>query len=126
MSIFTVNTQSWIAELADGSMVKGVFKNNNQFYLKKDISWAALYSPVSKLGFIGVYPEVYKSRYNKGHFFWDRKSNNKLYLQVNPPVEPGEEFAYRYFLKGFNSSPEDFIKNSKNIAKAIIKKLNSE
>jgi len=126
MSIFVVNTKSWIAELADGSIKEGVFKNDNSFFLKKDIAWAAVYSPLSNLGFIGVYPEVYKSRNSKGNFFWDRKTNNKFYLQVDPPREPGEEFSYRYFLKGFTSSQKDFIKNSKDIAATIIKKLNSE
>lgn len=106
MHCFSKAAEHWLVEKTGGEEERGTFTSDNQFTLRQDIRWAAVYAPTLGVGMTYVYPEVYAGHPPLRNAFWNRKNDNKLYLSVMPSQEAGATFGYQVRLQGFVAAPD--------------------
>lgn len=104
MHIFPNSTKYWTVGNNEEVTHRGEFLNDKSFSLKKDFRFGLIYDPEQNLGTAIIYPQMYK-----GHpgglqnAFWNRETNNKHYLQIDPKRNKDDEFSYSAKIKGFEA-----------------------
>lgn len=112
MHCLSNDTDQWITEV-DGKILKGSFKDDNSFTLKKDIRWAGIYSSKTGSGLAYVYPEIYKGARNCNQF-WNRPRDNKLYFDAQADKKE-KDFTFSVSLVFFQSPEKEWQKKTESI-----------
>jgi len=118
---FNCSTKEWMASLADGKTVAGVFADNKAFLIREDAKYLAEYDPASQKGMIVFFPEVIPGKGHKSTF-WDVGSvYHKYYLMMDVPSVIKKGFKSKLMtimLKGFSAVAQDWKPTvEKNIEK---------
>lgn len=119
MHCFTNETQAWVVGAKDGQEIAGEFTDDNSFSLKQDIRWAMVYAPSSQVGLVYAYPQVYEGTTPLRNAFWNRPSDNKLYLAVMPSQQANAKFGYSVQLRAFSASEQEWQTTGQDILKAM-------
>jgi hypothetical protein len=121
MHCMSNKTDKWMAQPAKGEVLKGEFLDDNSYSLKEDIRWAAIYSSADEVGFVYMYPEIYKGMVPLHNFFWNRPRDNKLYFRPELPKGVGEKFSYEVTLQAFSAAPEKWEASANTIVDELKK-----
>ena len=119
MHIFPKTTRAWIAGESMGETARGEFLDDKSFTLKKDILWALVYDPLQTVGLAYVYPEIYRGHSGSSNKFWNRTHDNKLYFQIDPPRNAGEEFSYSVTLRAFAATTAEWEASGKQTVNSL-------
>ena len=106
MHCLTNKTDKWMAQPAEGEVLRGEFLDDNSFTLKKDVRWVSVYSSADEMGLVYMYPQVYKGTSDFTNSFWNRPRDNKLYFRPELPRGIGQKFGYEVTLQAFNAAPD--------------------
>ncbi|MBN2307766.1 MAG: hypothetical protein JXR94_02275 [Candidatus Hydrogenedentes bacterium] len=120
MHCFTNDTETWIAGLPDGEEMRGTFKDDMSFSLKRDVRWVMLYAPSTEIGAVYAFPEVYASRNSEGNMLWNRDRDNKLYFQVAPSTTIGDSFSYSVRLRAFTAGEAEWEAVARGILESLL------
>ena len=121
---FNYLTKEWMASLADGKTVAGVFADNKAFLVREDAKYLAEYDPASQKGMIVFFPEVIPGKGHKSTF-WDVGGvYHKYYLMMDVPSVIKKGFKSKLMtimLKGFSAVAQDWKPTvEKNVEKMLI------
>lgn len=124
MHCMTNTTDLWKAQLADGTLERGEFRDDNSFSLQKDARWIIAYSSSDQMGIVYLYPETYEGTDGFSNSFWNRPRDNKLYFRPKLPRGIGTKFGYEITLRPFNAAPDEWEKNARSLVDTLLE--NSE
>ncbi len=115
MHPFTTATREWSAGKGTNSY-SGELLSNNDWELRKEVDWVALYSPSDTLGAVVSYPEAYEAAGLKNGI-WDLTRYHKLYLQpfAKRTFTPGETHAWSMHMRCFRVSPDKWREEARKI-----------
>lgn len=120
MHCFNGFMSRWIADTGEDDWIRGEFYEDNSMTLKRDIRALAVYSEAEQVGAVLVYPEVYPGKPERANQLWNRPHDNKHYLCIDPPVDPGARFRLRAKLTGFSAASADWEQAAiRQIAQAV-------
>jgi len=106
-----VKTTDWIAELKNGSIESGIFKNDKGWHLQKDIKWAAQFDKAASTGVLLYHPSVLEGQGRKSTFWDVPKAYHKYYfMRAAPPVIKKGFKSEKMILKvsGFSAGEADW------------------
>ena len=117
MHPFIPRTTEWIAQMTDGVMKEGKFDNNDDFELKADPKWTAIYDPVGKRATLVWHPKPLKGMSIKTGY-WDKTVYHKLYNQLYSHVRlsKGTKFEAEVIVRGVAADTEDWKSKSAALA----------
>ena len=123
MSMFALPFKRWVAQLTNGTEVSGVFSSDAATALQQDVEWVAVYDDDSHRGAVYQYPVGHVPlELQKGlasNFFWNRKYDHKLYLQLGVPITKGSEFGVQHTVTAFTAqSTEHWLDAAKKLVPA--------
>lgn len=112
MHCWTEDTTAWIARERSGEerLLEGELDSEDRESLG-EIFWAAVYDPSRQMAVLTVFPPDNLPGEGAKHWIWDIAPYHKQYYQAfnKRSVEPGEQFAFRMFIKVIEA-PEDHWK----------------
>ncbi|MCM8768951.1 MAG: hypothetical protein NC911_04645 [Candidatus Omnitrophica bacterium] len=115
-------TKEWLAELADGQIIEGAFRDDDGWRLNEDVRWTAVYLPAEQTGILTYYPQVIPGQQRKS-CYWDKKNiYHKYYLmmKVPPLLSQGAVLGpFTAILKGFTASPDTWKKEGLHLAESL-------
>lgn len=117
MHPFTTATREWSAGKGTNSY-SGELLSNNDWELRKEVDWVALYSPSDTLGAVVSYPEAYAAAGLKNGI-WDLPRYHKLYLQpfAKRTFTPGETHAWSMRMRCFRASPDKWRDEARKLCR---------
>lgn len=112
---------SWAAETENGDMISGAFANAalEEFVLRKDVLWSAVYNSDRNLGVVISFPKVYPGSANRSTY-WKRGAYHKYYFSPKlPPAMRGgfESEVHEIAVSVFSpADPNDWVQEAAQIA----------
>lgn len=113
----------WAGATESGEMISNTFDNAalEEFVLKKDVLWTAVYNSALNLGVVTSFPKVYPGSANRSTY-WKRLGYHKYYFSPKlPPTIPGgfESETYEAAVSVFApQDPKAWVEDAAQIAKA--------
>ncbi len=120
MHCMTNKTDKWMAQPAEGEVIKGEFLDDNSFTLKKDVRWVVVHDSADEIGLVYMYPKIYKGMAGFNNSFWNRPRDNKLYLRPEIPKGVGEKFSFEITLQAFSSPPEKWEDSARAVVNGLL------
>ena len=117
MHAWLPRTTEWIAEKDGGAFVEGKFDNSNDFKLKDDPKWTALYDPVNRRAMMAWYPTPLAGQ-NIKTGYWDKTVYHKLYNQIysHAAVAAGAKFEAAVIVRGVEADPASWKQAARALA----------
>lgn len=82
MYCWSPQTESWMAETADGEIVEGTFASDGSWKLGKNVRWTSVFSPKTGVGAVVVFDKDLPAGQGRKHAFWDLDRYHKQYFQL--------------------------------------------
>ncbi|HWL52654.1 MAG TPA: hypothetical protein VNQ90_09475 [Chthoniobacteraceae bacterium] len=98
MLIWSTQTTEWAGQTADGRYLAGTLISDNQWKVREDLRWLAVFNPETQVAAITRFPEDFPAGQIHKHTIWDHEAYHKQYFMTsgNESWPQGEERLYQY------------------------------
>ncbi len=98
MLIWSTQTTEWAGQTTDGRYVAGTLTSDNQWKVREDLRWLAMFNPETQVAAITRFPENFPAGQIHKHTIWDHQAYHKQYFMTsgNESWTQGEERFFFY------------------------------